>query len=180
MIIVIIVIIVTIMIVVIVVIVVIVIIVITVIVMIIVVTVIVMIVVIIVMVLAELNRRHGTHRLIDVDPIGLCALDDIEEALFEGTAIHDEYIGGAHGGSLLRRGLEIVWVGADRHDRDDLDRPTRQLGNNVAEDVRRDDHGGNTPRCGRAIVVAARRGEHGKGQHGGQKLHDSGHRRLQK
>ncbi len=73
-----------------------------------------------------------------------------------------------------------MWVGADRHDRDDLDRPTRQLGNNVAEDVRRDDHGGNTPRCGRAIVVAARRGEHGKGQHGGQKLHDSGHRPLQK
>ena len=149
----------------------------TVIVMIIVITVIVMIIVI---VLAELNRRHGTHRLIDDDPIGLCALNDIEETLFERTAIHDEHIGGAHGGSLLRRGLEIVWVGADRHDRDDLDRPTRQLGNNVAEDVRRDDHGGNTPRCGRAIVVAARRGEHGKGQHGGQKLHDSGHRPLQK
>ena len=135
---------------------------------------------IIVSVLAELNRRYGTHRLIDDDPIGLCALNDIEETLFEGTAIYDEYIGGAHGGSLLRRGLEIVWVGADRHDRDDLDRPTRQLGNDVAEDVRRDDHGGNTPRCGRAIVVAARRGEHGKGQHGGQKLHDSGHRPLQK
>ena len=152
----------------------------TVIVMIIVITVIVMIIVITVIVLAELNRRYGTHRLIDDDPIGLCALNDIEETLLEGTAIHDEYIGGAHSRSLLRRGLEIVWVGADRHDRDDLDRPTRQLGNNVAEDVRRDDHGGNTPRCGRAIVVAARRGEHGKGQHGGQKLHDSGHRPLQK
>ena len=149
----------------------------TVIVMIIVITVIVMIVVI---VLAELNHRHGTHRLIDDDPIGLCALNDIEETLFERTAIHDEHIGGAHGGSLLRRGLEIVWVGADRHDRDDLDRPTRQLGNNVAEDVSRDDHGRNTPRCGRAIVVAARRGEHRKGQHGGQKLHDSGHLPLQK
>ena len=58
--------------------------------MIIVVTVIVMIVMIIVIVLAELNRRHGTHRLIDDDPIGLCALNDIEETLLEGTAIHDE------------------------------------------------------------------------------------------
>ena len=136
--------------------------------------------IVIVTTLAKLNGRYDTHRLIDVDPIGLCALDDIEEAFLEGTAIHDEHIGGAHGRSLLRRRLEIVRVGADRHDGDDLDGPARQLGDNVAEDVRGDHHGGKITGCGRAVVVAARRGEHGERQHGGKKLHNSGHRPLRK
>ena len=135
---------------------------------------------VIVTTLAKLNGRYDTHRLIDVDPIGLCALDDIEETLLEGTAIHDEHIGGAHGRSLLRRRLEIMRVGADRHDGDDLKSPARQLGDNVAEDVRGDHHGGKITGCGRAVVVAARRGKHGKHQHCGQKLHNSRHRPLRK
>ena len=104
--------------------------------------VIVMIIMAIVTTLAKLNSRHNAHRLINADAVRLGALNDVEEALLEGAPVNDEHVGVAHGVNLLGRSLEVVRVCAYRHDRDDLDGTTSEFGDDVTENVRRNDNRG--------------------------------------
>ena len=104
--------------------------------------VIVMIIMAIVTTLAKLNSRHNAHCLINADAVRLGALNDVEEALLEGAPVNDEHVGVAHGVNLLGRSLEVVRVCAYRHDRDDLDGTTSEFGDDVTENVRRNDNRG--------------------------------------
>ena len=104
--------------------------------------VIVMIIMATVTTLAKLNSRHNAHCLINADAVRLGALNDVEEALLEGAPVNDEHVGVAHGVNLLGRSLEVVRVCAYRHDRDDLDGTTSEFGDDVTENVRRNDNRG--------------------------------------
>ena len=104
--------------------------------------VIVMIIMATVTTLAKLNSRHNAHCLINADTVRLGALNDVEEALLEGAPVNDEHVGVAHGVNLLGRSLEVVRVCAYRHNRDDLDGTTSEFGDDVTENVRRNDNRG--------------------------------------
>ena len=104
--------------------------------------VIVMIIMATVTTLAKLKSRHNAHCLITADAVRLGALNDVEEALLEGAPVNDEHVGVAHGVNLLGRSLEVVRVCAYRHDRDDLDGTTSEFGDDVTENVRRNDNRG--------------------------------------
>ena len=104
--------------------------------------VIVMIIMATVTTLAKLNSRHNAHCLINADAVRLGALNDVEEALLEGAPVNDEHVGVAHGVNLLGRSLEVVRVCAYRHNRDDLDGTTSEFGDDVTENVRRNDNRG--------------------------------------
>ena len=92
--------------------------------------------------LANHYSRHNAHCLINADAVRLGALNDVEEALLEGAPVNDEHVGVAHGVNLLGRSLEVVRVCAYRHDRDDLDGTTSEFGDDVTENVRRNDNRG--------------------------------------
>ncbi len=80
-------------------------------------------------VIGELEHRRA--RRLDL-------LDDVDHPLFESGTVDDEQVGVLHRLGLLRRGGEIMGIGADRHDHLDLGQVTDGLGHDVAQDVRGD------------------------------------------
>ena len=91
--------------------------------------------VVVVAALAELDRGDATDRLVNGDAVGFRGLDHVEEPFFKGSAVDDECLGLADLCDLLGRCLEIVRVGADRHDRDDVQLVADDVGDDVAKDV---------------------------------------------
>ena len=119
-----------------------------------------MIVVMAMAALAELDRRHCAERLVDQHPVGLGPLDDVDQAFLEAAAIDDQDRCRLHLGDLLGRRLEIVGVGADRHDRHHVDCATGQLRNDITENVRGDhDRGQVVALASVGVIVTARGGE---------------------
>ncbi len=133
--------------------------------------------VVVVATFAELDRRHRADRLVHGDTVGLGALDHIEKPFFEAATVDDQDRCGLHLRDLLGRGLEVVRVGADRHDRDDVDGAAGQLGDDVTEDVGGDHDGRQIAALAGAgvIVVTARSGEGRQGDEQQQEAGNSEH-----
>ena len=91
--------------------------------------------VVVVAAFAELDRADRAHGFVHRRPVSFGRLDDIGQPFFEVRSIHDEHCGVTDLGDLLSRSLEVVRVGADRHDRDDLDELADHLLDDIAEDV---------------------------------------------
>ena len=67
--------------------------------------------------------------------IGFGGLDHVPEAFLEEGAVDDNRVSIANQGDLLCRGLEVVRIRADRHDRLDVGEVPNDVLHNVAQNV---------------------------------------------
>ena len=104
--------------------------------------------VLVVTTLAEFDRVHRTDGLERRNPLIARRVDHVEQALLELSAVHDQRVSGVDREHFLCRCLEVVRVGTDRHDRDDLGRFTHDGPDDVAEHI-----GGH--RDGRQLCVSS-------------------------
>ena len=91
--------------------------------------------VLVVATLAEFDCAHRTDGLERRNPLIGRRVDHVEQALLELSAVHDQRVGGVDRKNFLCGCLEVVRVGTDRHDRDDLGRFTHDGIDDVAEHI---------------------------------------------
>ena len=122
--------------------------------------------------LAELDGLDGGDRLVGGDAVVGRRLDDVEHPLLEVGAVHHEGIRLAHLVGLLRRGLEVVGIGAHGHHGHDVDHVAGEGLDDVAEDVGGDDHGrgatggAGSVRCSVAVAATGHQEAGGPQQQG--------------
>ncbi len=105
-----------------------------------------MILVSVIVLVGEIEGSDGADRFIGRHAICFGGFDHVEQTFLEVGTVDDEHIGLTDLGDLSSRGLEVMWVGSDRHDGHDIECVTDQIAHHITEDA-----GGHDQR--RAIVL---------------------------
>ena len=86
---------------------------------------------------AEFHRPDNRDRLVQRHACFLGGLDHVDEAFFEVCPVDNQGVCAQHPVDFLCRCLEVVWIGADRHDRDHISLVVEEFADHITQDVRR-------------------------------------------
>ena len=93
---------------------------------------------VVVAIFTKLDRLYEVDRRDDRNAGLLDRFKDVPDAFFEECAVDNEGVGAFHQRNLLGRGLKVMWICANGHDRHDVRLVADQVLHHIAQDVGRD------------------------------------------